>query len=79
MNIPHCRAANGMLGQALSHHQAGRLAEAKRLYGETLAAAPDNVNALHLFGVIECQADNPRRAAGPWRSILTSPRLPEPT
>ncbi|MFP6744436.1 MAG: hypothetical protein VCB77_04515 [Alphaproteobacteria bacterium] len=54
MNIPHCRAANCVLGQALSHHQAGRLAEAKRLYSETLAAARDNVDALHLLGVIEC-------------------------
>jgi protein O-GlcNAc transferase len=55
--------AETALGEALSHHRAGRLAEAKRLYGEALAAAPDSVDALHLLGVIECQAGNSERAA----------------
>ena len=63
MSTRHRREADTLLGEALSHHQAGRLAEAKRLYGETLAGEPDNVDALHLLGVIECQEGDASRAA----------------
>lgn len=55
--------ADRTLADALAHHQAGQLAEAKRLYGDALAAAPDSIDALHLLGVIECQEGNPERAA----------------
>ncbi len=54
--------AKTALGGAFSHHRAGRFAEAERLYGDALAAAPDSVDALHLLGVTECQAGNPGRA-----------------
>ncbi|TWB38639.1 tetratricopeptide repeat protein [Nitrospirillum pindoramense] len=35
---------------ALSHHDAGRLAEAEALYGRVVAMAPDHVQALFLWG-----------------------------
>jgi predicted O-linked N-acetylglucosamine transferase (SPINDLY family) len=44
------------LQTALGHHHAGRLAEAERLYREVLARAPDHTDALHLLGVLACQA-----------------------
>jgi tetratricopeptide (TPR) repeat protein len=44
-----------MLGDALRHHQAGRLSEAKQIYGEILAADPHHADALHLLGMIEYQ------------------------
>ncbi len=44
-----------LLAQAMAHHQAGRLDEAARLYGQVLAAEPANPDALHLLGVIHQQ------------------------
>jgi Flp pilus assembly protein TadD len=43
------------LTQALRHHQAGALAQAELLYHKVLQAAPDQVDALHLLGVISYQ------------------------
>jgi len=40
----------------LSHHQAGRLAEAERIYRQILAQKPDHVDALHLLGVVVGQS-----------------------
>jgi len=37
------------------HHQAGRLAEAARLYGQVLAADPRHFDARHLLGVVALQ------------------------
>jgi Flp pilus assembly protein TadD len=39
----------------LAHHQAGRLAQAEACYRKILAAAPRDVNALHLLGVLARQ------------------------
>ncbi|MGA2441511.1 MAG: tetratricopeptide repeat protein [Tepidisphaeraceae bacterium] len=39
----------------LSHHQAGRLAEAERVYRQVLTEQPDNAEALHLLGVLAAQ------------------------
>ena len=44
-----------MLGDALCHHQAGRLNEAERIYREILAIDPHHADALHLLGMIEYQ------------------------
>ncbi len=41
---------------ALEHHQAGRLAEAERLYGRILAVAPEHADCRHLLGVLACQS-----------------------
>ena len=43
------------LANAASHHQAGQLSEARTGYQAVLALEPDNVNALHLLGVLENQ------------------------
>ena len=51
------------LQQALAHHQAGRLDEAERLYGEVLAAHPDNADALFYMGAAAHQTGRAERAA----------------
>lgn len=43
------------LQAALVHHQAGRLAEAERLYRQVRAAQPNNFDALHLSGTVAYQ------------------------
>ena len=48
------------LESALSHHRAGRLAEAERIYREILAIEPNYVDALHLLG----SAGRPDGSAG---------------
>ena len=40
---------------ALSHHLAGRLAEAEALYRQVLAQEPDHAGALHLLGVLSAR------------------------
>ncbi len=40
---------------ALAHHQAGRLQEAERLYGQILAVAPGHADCRHLLGVLATQ------------------------
>lgn len=41
-----------ILDTALSHHQAGRFAQAEALYHQILAADPNQPDALHLLGVV---------------------------
>jgi protein O-GlcNAc transferase len=48
-------AVQEMLALALRHHQAGRLPEAERLYGQILEADPRHADALHFLGVIAHQ------------------------
>jgi predicted O-linked N-acetylglucosamine transferase (SPINDLY family) len=40
---------------ALQHHQAGRLVDAEQLYREILSLRPDDLDAMHLLGVIAYQ------------------------
>jgi tetratricopeptide (TPR) repeat protein len=44
-----------LMSAGLSHHNAGRLAEAEAAYRHVLAAHPDHPDALHLLGVIALQ------------------------
>jgi predicted O-linked N-acetylglucosamine transferase (SPINDLY family) len=44
------------LESGVSHHRAGRLAEAERIYRQVLAQQPDQADALHLLGVLAVQA-----------------------
>jgi len=44
-----------LLATAIAHHQAGRIDQAEPLYRQILAAMPQQVDALHLSGVIASQ------------------------
>jgi tetratricopeptide (TPR) repeat protein len=49
---------------ALQHHRAGNLHQAEMLYRQVLQAEPQNVNALHLLGLIAYQAGRSDLAIG---------------
>jgi len=44
--------ARELLDQAIHHQQAGRVQEALQLYAQILAADPNNIDALHLSGLL---------------------------
>ena len=44
-----------LLRRAVGLHQAGQLGEAEKLYNQAIQAAPDNFDALHLYGVLKHQ------------------------
>jgi Tfp pilus assembly protein PilF len=46
----------GMLGNALQHHRAGRLTEAEQLYRQILAIDARHADCVHLLGMIAFQA-----------------------
>ena len=53
----------GTLQQAMQAHQAGRLDEARSLYGQLLAQTPNHPDALHLLGLMEAQQGRHAEAA----------------
>jgi FkbM family methyltransferase len=55
--------ASELLTRALNHHRAGRYAEADFLYRQILHDWPENVDAMHLMGVLLCQRDQKEAAA----------------
>jgi predicted O-linked N-acetylglucosamine transferase (SPINDLY family) len=55
---------------AVGHHQAGRLAEAKRMYLEVLAQHPDNADVLHLLGIMAMQGGQTDQALGWLRQAI---------
>src|SRR5262249_53572662 len=55
---PHAELASAF-SQALALHQAGRLAEAEKIYGQILKVQPNHFDSLHLVGVIYAQRGNP--------------------
>ncbi|MEP7328356.1 MAG: tetratricopeptide repeat protein, partial [Betaproteobacteria bacterium] len=50
------------LHEAVAHHQAGRLADAERLYRAILSTMPDQFDALHLLARIAMQSGHPQDA-----------------
>jgi protein O-GlcNAc transferase len=54
MPIPEPRTVSipEALQLGVQHHQAGRLADAERIYQQILAAEPENPHALQLLGLI---------------------------
>lgn len=65
------------LDEAIRHHQAGRLIEARRLYERILAADPDHPDALNLLGMIEHAGGDTTRAIGlVERAIACNPQVP---
>ena len=51
-----------LLAEAMALHQAGRLADAERLYNQILAFNPGQCDCLHLLGVILRQRGKPAQA-----------------
>jgi predicted TPR repeat methyltransferase len=58
------------LDLALKLHRGNSLAEAERLYGRILEAAPDNLNALHFLGLLCHQQDRREEAAALIERII---------
>jgi FkbM family methyltransferase len=56
--------ASELLMRGLNHHRVGRFAEAELLYRDILHDWPDDVDALHLFGVLFAQTAQYEVAAG---------------
>lgn len=50
------------LAEAVKHHQAGRMAEAERLYRVVIGLAPRHGDALRLLGVLHLQNGKPEQA-----------------
>ena len=64
------------LQDALAHHQAGRLAEAERLYKKVIKADPKNANALNLLGTIAFSRNRTAEAEVLYRRALAAnPRM----
>jgi tetratricopeptide (TPR) repeat protein len=57
------RVIQGMLGDALRHHQAGRLTEAERIYRQILETNPQHADSLHLLGMIAYRGGSCEAAA----------------
>ena len=53
--VPSTTTAAAAFAQALALHQAGRLTDAEKIYGQILAAEPTHFDSLHLLGVIFMQ------------------------
>jgi len=71
-------SVNHSLNDALQHHQAGRIAEARGIYEKILAENPNDAQALRLLGMIarqEGRLDDALRLIG--RSIEIDPSRPE--
>lgn len=67
-----------ILQQAVQLHQAGRLAEAERLYAQLLAQQPQLFEALHLMGLLRLQQSRLDEAVGFMeQALLVRPDTPE--
>jgi predicted O-linked N-acetylglucosamine transferase (SPINDLY family) len=66
-----------VFAQAAAHHQAGRLAEAERLYRQVCAADPDHVAALHRLGVVAHQLGRPDAPDILARAVALKPDVAE--
>ena len=63
--------------QAAAHHQAGRLAEAERLYRQVCAANPDHFAAFHRLGVVAHQLGRPEAPDILARAVALKPEVAE--
>jgi len=62
---------------ALKHHQNGDLEKAHALYTEILNLDPQNIEALHLLGILEAQQKNPQSALSfLQRAIAIDQKIP---
>jgi len=66
------------LGQALDHHQAGRLDEAEKLYKQALALHPRDADPLHYLGVLAHQrGDHDKAVELIARAVEVQPDAPQ--
>jgi predicted O-linked N-acetylglucosamine transferase (SPINDLY family) len=63
-------AVSQALDRAIEHHQAGRLHQAEQLYREILQVDPQQVDALHLLGVVAHQTGRNNEAIDSIRQAL---------
>jgi protein O-GlcNAc transferase len=63
---------------AVQHHQAGRFAEAEKIYRQIIAANPKHSDSIHLLGVLAYQTGNPQEAVRLIsRAVEIAPNRPE--
>jgi tetratricopeptide (TPR) repeat protein len=62
--------AEAILGEAMRHHQAGRLADADALYGQVLRLDPANAYAKQYLGVLAMQRGDARQGEALIREAL---------
>ena len=63
-------AINQALQQAIAHHQAGQLQNAKNLYLAILGSQPDHPDANHNLGVLAIQIKRPAEALPHFKAAL---------
>jgi predicted TPR repeat methyltransferase len=75
-DIPPTPAGNpvlaGKLASALTHHQAGRLDKAEKIYRKILKSDPAHADALHMLGLLTHQRGRHDRAIGLLERALAS-------
>ena len=77
-NMNQSAALRNQLNAALELHRQGRLAEAAQAYQAVLVNAPDQVDALHLFGVLLTQSGRADEAVPLLaRAVELTPANPE--
>jgi protein O-GlcNAc transferase len=59
----HKSVSDTAFSDALRHHEAGRIGEARAIYQDILAHDPDHADSLHLLGLITAQEGNPAAGA----------------
>lgn len=66
-----------MLAAAMTHHRAGRLTEAERLYQSVCDSDPGNARAFHLCGVVAHQLGRPDAASLLGQAVTLDPDFAE--
>jgi tetratricopeptide (TPR) repeat protein/ADP-heptose:LPS heptosyltransferase len=67
-----------MLGNAIRHHQQGKLAEAERIYRQILDLDPHHADSLHLLGVLAHQVGRDEIAVELIRKAIACDKRPAP-
>jgi len=65
------------LAAAMTHHRAGRLTDAERLYRRVCDDDPNNAHAFHLRGVVAHQMGRPEAASLVGRAVALKPDFAE--
>src|SRR5260221_3630884 len=65
------------LAAAMTHHRAGRLTEAERLYQSACDSDPNDARAFHLRGVVAHQLGRPDAASLVGRAVILDPDFAE--